>query len=45
MGLTREEAVAHLTGLEGQVTLIVQYKKEGELYFLYYVARLSSEMY
>ncbi|XP_025081792.1 tight junction protein ZO-1-like isoform X3 [Pomacea canaliculata] len=28
VGLTREEAVAHLTSLEGQVTLIVQYKKE-----------------
>ncbi|KAK7491112.1 hypothetical protein BaRGS_00017676 [Batillaria attramentaria] len=28
VGLTREEAVAHLTGLEGQVTLLVQYKKE-----------------
>ncbi|XP_070178926.1 tight junction protein ZO-1-like isoform X3 [Littorina saxatilis] len=28
VGLTREEAVAHLTSLEGQVTLLVQYKKE-----------------
>ena len=30
VGLTREEAVAHLTGLEGQVTLAVQYRKEGQ---------------
>ncbi|XP_041355918.1 tight junction protein ZO-1-like isoform X2 [Gigantopelta aegis] len=28
LGLTREEAVSHLTSLEGQVTLIVQYRKE-----------------
>ena len=31
MGLTREEAVSHLTSLDGQVTLIVQYRKEGKL--------------
>ena len=31
VGLTREEAVAHLTGLEGHVTLVVQYRKEGQL--------------
>lgn len=34
VGLTREEAVAHLTSLEGQVTLIVQYKKEGKCYLI-----------
>ncbi|KAL8584046.1 hypothetical protein ACOMHN_022386 [Nucella lapillus] len=28
VGMTREEAVAHLTGLEGKVTLVVQYRKE-----------------
>ncbi|XP_076439126.1 tight junction protein 1-like [Babylonia areolata] len=33
VGLTREEAVAHLTSLEGKVTLIVQYRKEGEVVF------------
>ena len=34
VGLTREEAVSYLTSLDGMVTLIVQYKKEGrELLF------------
>ena len=28
-GLTREEAVGYLTSLMGQVTLVVQYRKEG----------------
>ena len=29
-GLTREEAVSYLTSLTGQVSMLVQYRKEGE---------------
>ena len=34
VGLTREEAVTYLTSLDGNVTMLVQYKKEGNALFL-----------
>ena len=35
-GQTREEAVSYLTSLVGDVTMVVQYRKEGILILIYY---------